>query len=126
MDWEAVVIDGLSINQIADEVARALAYSKCSNEGAMIVTPLIYPGGGRVVLRFQESPTGFFISDNGSGRREAELMGGKAIFTRIARLAAERFGVRFDSDMIFDLDVPRGKYEKMLADALRGEAIFFT
>ncbi|MGO4439347.1 hypothetical protein [Rhizobium sp. RAF56] len=73
----------------------------------MIVTPLVYPGGARVVLRLQESPTGFFVSDNGAARSEADLMGGRAIFARIARGLAERFSVRFDSDMIFDLDVPR-------------------
>ncbi|CDZ47533.1 hypothetical protein [Neorhizobium galegae] len=101
------MINGLSVNQIAEEVARALSYSKVGNDGALIVTPLVYPGGGRVALRFQESSAGYFISDYGAGRREAELMGGRAIFTRIARSAAERYAVRFDSDMIFDIEVPR-------------------
>lgn len=101
------MINGLSISQIAEEVARALSYSKANNDGAMIVTPLVYPGGGRVSLRFQESPTGYFVSDYGSARREAELMGGRSAFTRIARMAAERYSVRFDSDMMFDIDVPR-------------------
>ncbi|NKN39326.1 hypothetical protein HFC70_23560 [Agrobacterium sp. a22-2] len=101
------MIDALSLNQIAEEVARALAYSKSTNGSAMVVTPLLYPGGVRVVLRFEDSPGGYFISDGGAGRREADLMGGRALFTRIARDAADRFGVRFDSDMVFDLEVPR-------------------
>lgn len=98
---------GLSINQIADDVARALAYAKPSNDGATIITPLVYPGGGRVAIRFQESPSGYFVSDFGAGRREAELMGGRSLFARLARLAADRYAVRFDSDMMFDIDVPR-------------------
>jgi hypothetical protein len=100
------MIDRISINAIAEEVSRALSYSRCNNDGAMVVTPLLYPGGSRVVLRFMESEQGYFISDMGAGRREAELMDGNVIFTRIARGAAERFGVRFDSDMIFDIEVP--------------------
>ena len=100
-------MESISINAIAEEVARSLSYTKSSNEGAMVVTPLIYPGGSRVVLRLQDSPTGYFISDHGAARREAELMGGRPVFTRIARASADRFGVRFDSDMIFDLEVPR-------------------
>lgn len=100
-------MDKQSLTQIADEVARALSYSKSATEGAFVITPLVYPGGGRVVLRIQDSPTGFFVSDNGAGRREADLMGGRAMFSRIAKNAAERFSVRFDSDMIFDLDVSR-------------------
>ncbi len=101
------MIDALSLNQIAEEVARALAYARSTNGSAMVVTPLIYPGGARVVLRFDDSPGGYFISDGGAGRREAELMGGRTVFTRLAREAADRFGVRFDSDMVFDLEVPR-------------------
>lgn len=100
-------MDAQILSQIAEEVARALSYSRSSADGAMVVTPLLYPGGGRVVLRFQDSPGGFFISDNGAGRREADLMGGRNVFARVAKSAAERFAVRFDSDMIFDLEVPR-------------------
>lgn len=101
------MIDAISLNQIAEEVARALSYSKSTNDSAMVVTPLVYPGGARVVLRLEDSPGGYFVSDGGAGRREAELMGGRTVFTRIARSAAERFSVRFDSDLIFDLEVPR-------------------
>lgn len=101
------MIDRISINAIAEEVSRALSYSRGGNDGAMVVTPLLYPGGARVVLRFQESEDGYFVSDLGAGRREADLMDGSMVFTRIAKAAAERFGVRFDSDMVFDIEVPR-------------------
>ncbi|MEC5322759.1 hypothetical protein [Aurantimonas sp. A3-2-R12] len=101
------MLNELSISSVAEEVARALAFATSSNEGAMIVTPLLYPGGGRVVIRIAESEFGFFVSDFGAGRREADLLGGERIFTRIARQTASRFDVRFDSDMIFDIEVPR-------------------
>jgi hypothetical protein len=101
------VTDSSSLIKIADEVSRALSFAKETGGQAMIVTPLLYPGGGRVALRFEESSSGYFVSDAGAGRREAELMGGGAVFTRIARSFAERFGVRFDSDLVFDIEVPR-------------------
>lgn len=110
------MIDKLSINAIAEEVARALSYARCGNDGTMIVTPLMYPGGSRVVLRLQESEDGYFISDMGAGRRESDLMGGgRAIYSKMARASAERFGVRFDSDMIFDVEVP---YEAIVVAAI--------
>lgn len=97
----------LSLSVLAEEVARALSYHKTGNEGALVVTPLLYPGGSRVVVKLEESEKDYLVSDYGAGRREAELMGGYRLFTRIARDAAKRYSVRFDSDMMFDLDVPR-------------------
>lgn len=96
-----------SLHEIAAEVAKALAYPKVNNEAALVVTPLLYPGGARVVVRLMDASGGFLVSDYGAGRRESELMGGHRIFTRIARDVASRHGVRFDSDMFFDLEVPR-------------------
>ncbi|MEC5383077.1 hypothetical protein VSX64_19805 [Aurantimonas sp. C2-6-R+9] len=101
------MLNDLSLSSVAEEVARALAFAKSSNQGAMIVTPLIYPGGGRVVVRIAESENGYLVSDFGAARREADLLNGDRIFTRIARQVAMRFDVRFDSDMIFDIEVPR-------------------
>lgn len=96
-----------SANTVAKEVAQALAYAKETNGVPMVVTPLLYPGGGRVVLRIEQSPEGYIVSDYGSGRREADLMNGGHLFNQIAKKAAERFAVRYDSHMLFDLEVPR-------------------
>jgi hypothetical protein len=101
------MVENISVNSIAEDVARALSYARTSNEGALVVTPLLYPGGGRAVIRINETEDGFFVSDGGGAKREADLMGGKGLFTRIARAAALRFAVRFDSDLMFDLEVPR-------------------
>ena len=50
---------------------------------------------------------GFLVTDAGSGRREAGLLGGERTFGRVAPEIAERFGVRFDHNMIFDTEVAR-------------------
>ena len=49
--------------------------------------------------------SGFLVSDAGGARREAGLIGGERAFQRIARDVADRFGIRFDHNMMFDLDV---------------------
>jgi hypothetical protein len=49
--------------------------------------------------------SGFLVSDAGAARREAGLLGGERAFQRIAQDVAKRFGIRFDHNMIFDLDV---------------------
>jgi hypothetical protein len=97
----------LSTNSVAKEVAQALAFARETNGVPMVVTPLLYPGGGRVVLRLEDSREGYIVSDYGAGRREAELMGGGTIYNAIAKRAAERFAVRYDSHMLFELEVPR-------------------
>jgi hypothetical protein len=95
------------LNRLAEEIARSLAYAKTSNETPLIVTPLLYPGGNRVVLSLREHESGFFVSDAGHAAREADLLGGGRIFPRIAREQATANEIRFDSDLIFDVDVPR-------------------
>lgn len=96
-----------SISAIADEVARSLAYSREAAEAPAIVTPLLYPGGSRVVLTLREEAGSFFVTDGGHGAREADMMGGARIFHRVARDLAEANDIRFDSDLIFDIEVPR-------------------
>lgn len=97
----------LAVNDVAKEVAQALSFARETNGVPMIVTPLIYPGGARVVLRIEETAEGYIVSDYGAGRREAELMGGSHIYNGIAKRCAERFSVRFDNHMVFDIEVPR-------------------
>jgi hypothetical protein len=97
--------DALAI--VADEVARSLSYAQSSNGLQQIVTPLLYPSGACVVLRLDASRDGYFVSDAGAGRREAELMGGDRIYARIASNQAKRHAVNFDSDLIFDIEVPK-------------------
>ena len=48
---------------------------------------------------------GFLVSDGGVARREAGMLGGERSFSRIAHDIAHRFNVRFDHNMMFDLDI---------------------
>lgn len=94
------------MSTLADKIARSLAYAQERNGQYQIVTPLLYPGGGCVVIRIAQSETGYFVSDYGSAKREADLIGGHRIFTRLAREQAKKHGVSFDSDQVFDIEVP--------------------
>jgi len=94
-----------SIAQIADEVARALIQITPGQDAARLSLPLLYPGGSMVGVEISKLRDGFLVTDAGGARREAGLMGGEKTFVRLAGDIAERFGVRFDRNMIFEMDV---------------------
>lgn len=102
-----LVMTGSTLAHVAAEVARALSVAREDERGAYITTPLLYPGGAHALTRIVETENGYLVSDDGLGRFEADLLGGDRLFVRAAREMAERYGVRFDSDMIFDAEVPR-------------------
>jgi len=95
----------LSLADIAAQIARSLVRVSSNDQMAQIATPLLYPGGSMVSVEFSRRRAGYLVTDAGGARREAELMGGERSFARVAPEIAERFGVRFDHNMIFDLDV---------------------
>lgn len=95
----------LTVSDIAAELARSLIRVSGTAETARLSTPLLYPGGGMVGVELSRLRDGFLVSDAGAAHREAGLLGGERAFVRIAREIAERFGVHFDHDMIFDMDV---------------------
>jgi hypothetical protein len=94
-----------SIAQIADEVARALIRITPGQDAARLSLPLLYPGGSMVGVEISRLREGFLVTDAGGARREAGLMGGEKTFVRLAGDVAERFGVRFDRNMIFEMEV---------------------
>lgn len=94
-----------SIAQIADEVARALIRITPGKDAARLSLPLLYPGGSMVGVEISRLRDGFLVTDAGGARREAGLMGGEKTFVRLASDIAERFGVRFDRNMIFEMEV---------------------
>lgn len=95
----------LSIERTAAEVARALVKVSAREEAVRLSLPLLYPGGSMVGVELARLRDGFLVSDAGAARREAGLLGGERAFNRIAQEVAKRFGVRYDHNMIFDLDV---------------------
>ena len=95
----------LTIREIAEEVARALIKTSAHNGTARLSLPLLYPGGSSVAVEISKLRDSFLVTDAGIARREASLLGGERTFLRIAKGVAERFGVRFDQNMIFEFEV---------------------
>ncbi len=96
-----------NIAQIADEVARLLVRITAREESARLSLPLLYPGGSMVGVEISRLRNGFLVSDGGAARREAGLLGGERSFVQLAPSIATRFGVRFDHNMFFDVNVER-------------------
>lgn len=99
------VLTTSSVENIANELARVLVRVSAQREAARLSLPILYPGGSMVGVELSRLRDGFLVSDAGGARREAGLMGGERAFQRIARDVAERFSIRFDRNMMFDLDV---------------------
>jgi hypothetical protein len=93
------------VKQIAEEVARALVRVSSREEAVRLSLPLLYPGGTRVGIEISRLRDAFLVSDAGAARMEAGLLGGERAFQRIAHEVAARFAIRFDHNMMFDLDV---------------------
>lgn len=94
-----------NLEEIANQIALSLSYAQNVNGRQQIVTPLVYPGGGFVVLSLEKSEKGYLISDYGGAYRESELMCGGHKFKRLAHRNADLYDVKFDSEMLFEIDV---------------------
>jgi hypothetical protein len=104
-----------NLKTIADAVAHALVDTSVKGGSAFISTPLLYPSGSHVVVRMDGAGDRWFVSDDGYGHLEAEMMGGLSTFRRLAKPLADRAGVQFDERCFFVLEVER--------DALPGAVI---
>jgi hypothetical protein len=62
-------------------------------------------GGTMIGVEISRLRDGFLVTDAGGARREAGMLGGERTFVRIAGDVARRYGVRFDQNMIFDIEV---------------------
>lgn len=97
----------LSVRDIADDIARALVSVSMRDGAARLSTPLIFPGGAFVGVEIARHRGGYLVSDMGGAMREAELIGADRQFVRIAQDIARKYGVRFDHNMLFDVEVPQ-------------------
>jgi hypothetical protein len=104
-----------NLKTIAEEVAGALLDTSIRGGAAFISTPLLYPSGSHVVVRMHGTGERWFVSDDGCGHLEAEMIGGASTFRRLAKSLADRAGVQFDERCFFVLEVER--------DALPGAVI---
>ena len=95
-----------TITDVGERVAGALVRLAMHDAyTARLSTPLIYPGGTMIGVEISRLRDGFLVTDAGGARREAGMLGGERTFMRIAGEIAQRYGVRFDQNMIFDLEV---------------------
>jgi hypothetical protein len=93
----------------AAEVARALVSTQTVQGRAYVTTPVTYPTGSHVVVRLDGMGDKWFVSDDGYGSLEAELMNAIATFRRIAPQVAERAGVAFDQRALFVVEATRSE-----------------
>jgi hypothetical protein len=109
----AIVVESMKV--VAEEIARALVrVSSMGNaDSARLSLPLLYPGGAMIGVEISRLRDGFLVSDVGGARREAGLLGGEKAFQRIAAEVARKAFIRFDSNMMFDLNV--GEQELVVA-----------
>ncbi len=98
-------LTNLAIGEIAHHVASALIKISERDGTARLSLPLLYPGGSMVAVELSKLRDSFLVTDAGIARREAGLLGGERTFLRIAKDVADRFGVKFDQNMIFEFEV---------------------
>jgi hypothetical protein len=96
-----------NLKAVAEAVGRALVETTVKGGSAFISTPLTYPSGAHAVVRIDGTDDRWFVSDDGHGFMEADMMGGLPTFRRVARPLAERAGVKFDDRCFFVLEVDR-------------------
>jgi hypothetical protein len=95
-----------TMTDVAERVANTLVrLSMHDSQTARVSTPLLFPGGTMIGVEFSRLRDGFLVTDAGAARREAGMLGGERTFVRLAGDVAQRYGVRFDQNMIFDMEV---------------------
>jgi hypothetical protein len=90
---------------LVDRIAGELVQARVVDGTARIVTPLLFPSGSMIMIEVSRLRDGYLVTDGGVARREASLWGAERAFARLAPKVAERFGVRFDHNMLFDMNV---------------------
>jgi hypothetical protein len=96
-----------NLKTIAEGIAHALVDTTVKGGSAFISTPLLYPSGSHVVVRLDGTGDRWFVSDDGYGHLEAQMMGGLSTFRRLAMTLADRAGVQFDERCFFVLEAER-------------------
>jgi hypothetical protein len=92
-----------------EDAVREIIAAEHHGRASFVRTPVLYPSGGTVVVRVDDGPESFVVSDMGLGYQEAEMMGAGAIYSRQGRVIAESAGVGFDSQSFFVLKVERDR-----------------
>jgi hypothetical protein len=94
-----------NIRKFSEEISARLSTVELDGAGALISTPLCYPSGGSVVVRLSTHSGRIFVSDNGGGSFEADLMGGTDIYSKVGKSVSQISGVGFDQYSFFIAEV---------------------
>jgi len=87
-------------NIIAKKLSAELSHVRAAEEGELLITPLLYPGGDLVSVLPEKTETGFVISDRGAACREADLIDEYTDFSRYAQKACAYYRARFNEGTI--------------------------
>ena len=68
--------------------------------------PILYPNGTYAIVDIEKNSENVWVSDMGRGLREAELMAIDNFYHPAAREKARDFGVKYDNNCIFALQIP--------------------
>lgn len=113
-----MISDGMNNDRfqvVARNAAAQLVSFNHTSNGGYVTTPLLYSSGSYVVVRIEGNGDRYFVSDFGAGLQEAEMMGGEAIYRRVAKQVSEANGVQFDSFAFFALYVSEGQLPGAIA-----------
>lgn len=94
------------------EAALRLATTSIEEDGAYIATSSTYPSGAYVTVRVTYDGRQCFVSDMGYAAHEAEMLGATPQqFSYRARQVADEFGIGFDNNSFFVVEVPLDRIE---------------
>lgn len=85
-----------------DKIVRDLVRVKHSRDGAILVTPVLFPSGAHVTIRVRLDDSHCLITDDGAAYAEADMMGASVIFKRVGRHVAEETRICFNSFEFFE------------------------
>lgn len=101
-----MTIANQTLERIADDVTRQMAYAFERSGMTFIKTPLLLPDGSSVVVTIEQSGRDFIVSDYGCAAQECDMMGATPqSFQKIAQKIAEKEGVSFDLRSFFVLRI---------------------
>ena len=95
-----------ALRQIADEVAKGLAYAKTIGGDVYVQTPVASPSGRNVGIKLLGGPVEFTITDDGFAMRKAEMMGAEDICRREAKKVAKEYDLSFNDWELFETKAP--------------------
>lgn len=90
-----------------ERVSRSLSRHVLDGRRAMVSTSSMFPSGTTVAVQVEFDGATCLVNDMGNAQLEAELLGASDYqFTRHGRTIAEQYGIGFDKNAFFVVQVP--------------------